>query len=452
VSAVAKILSLLDLADPYRSAPANLPELQLEAARERFEQRRRQISILERRASDAGIREIRSLGDLVPLLFAHTNYKSYPDQFVDRGQWSRMNRWLQTMSSRSVDVDVSNVGDVDDWLGRLQTGGHYVFATSGTSGKSSFLNRTAADVDRSAFATAAGYDWANVVCRPGERRPVFSYFPPVGAHPMCEIMRRHLERIGVAGQVRFMSDEPMLAMQTIVAGQMRRRIASGQASPEEIARFESTVESTRQRMGRALEACLDSMFLLRNRPIIVSAQWPLMYRIVQAGRQRGLGNGAFHPDTVLITGGGTKGVVLPDDFKEQIFAFFGVPSRNLATVYGMSEMTGVCPYSHDLQGYAVPPWIVPLVLDKLGERLIDPQQHIGVVEGRMAFFDIAVEGRWGGIISGDKVVVDFDGGAVRGVSAPLVTTVARYADLEEGEDKLTCAGTIESYVRGKIEE
>jgi hypothetical protein len=32
----------------------------------------------------------------------------------------------------------------------------------------------------------------------------------------------------------------------------------------------------------------------------------------------------------------------------------------------------------------------------------------------------------------------------------MVRSIARYAELEEGEDKLTCAGTIDSYVRGSL--
>ena len=60
-----------------------------------------------------------------------------------------------------------------------------------------------------------------------------------------------------------------------------------------------------------------------------------------------------------------------------------------------------------------------------------------------------MRGRWGGIISGDKVQVEF-GSGLEGVKTPVVHAIARYADLEEGEDKLSCAGSIDSYVRGSI--
>jgi citrate lyase beta subunit len=87
------------------------------------------------------------------------------------------------------------------------------------------------------------------------------------------------------------------------------------------------------------------------------------------------------------------------------------------------------------------------VLDKTGDRILEPED--GVVEGRLAVLDLTMEGRWGGVISGDKVVLDLNP-TPDGIVTPKVRNVARYAELEEGEDKLTCAGTIETYVRGTI--
>jgi hypothetical protein len=66
-------------------------------------------------------------------------------------------------------------------------------------------------------------------------------------------------------------------------------------------------------------------------------------------------------------------------------------------------------------------------------------------------FDVSIDGRWGGIISGDRVVVDYDP-SLTGRAVPAVTEIARYSDLEGGDDKLTCAGTIDSFVRGAVGE
>ena len=128
-----------------RSYP-DLEARQLEAARELFAERREQIPVLRRRAAESGVDEIRSLDDLVPLLFAHTSYKSYPASFVEQGRWDRLLQWMQTLSTQTVtDVDVEGVTDVDDWMDRLRAAGHMVLATSGSSGKVSFLNQTTGD-------------------------------------------------------------------------------------------------------------------------------------------------------------------------------------------------------------------------------------------------------------------------------------------------------------------
>src|SRR6184192_1962699 len=119
---------------------SDVAPLQLRAAQELFELRRTQIPLVNRRAEEAGIDRIEKLDDLVPLLFAHTVYKSYPASFVEQGRWDRMLQWLNTLSVDDVtQVYVSGVKDVDDWIARLWEAGHMVLATSGSSGKCSFL-------------------------------------------------------------------------------------------------------------------------------------------------------------------------------------------------------------------------------------------------------------------------------------------------------------------------
>ncbi|CAH2917693.1 MAG: hypothetical protein CPSOU_3107 [uncultured Paraburkholderia sp.] len=63
--------------------------------------------------------------------------------------------------------------------------------------------------------------------------------------------------------------------------------------------------------------------------------------------------------------------------------------------------------------------------------------------------DLLADGRWGGVISGDKVTVEF-GHGIDGVRTPIIRDVVRYRDLPGGDDKLSCAGTIDAYVRGEV--
>src|ERR1700722_10494600 len=157
------IESIVDPDAAYSAPRAEVEARQIAAAQELFEERREQIPLVARRAMDAGIDSIRSLADLVPLLFAHTVYKSYPPSFVDKGQWDRMLQWLTTLSVQDTTrVDLTGVTDVDDWIERLWAHGHRVLATSGSSGKCSFLNHTVGDqtLKKRHFKYSVGWPFA----------------------------------------------------------------------------------------------------------------------------------------------------------------------------------------------------------------------------------------------------------------------------------------------------
>ena len=53
----------------------------------RFRERRAQVPVLAQRADAEGIAGIAAAGDMVPLLFPHTTYKSYPESLLTRGRW-----------------------------------------------------------------------------------------------------------------------------------------------------------------------------------------------------------------------------------------------------------------------------------------------------------------------------------------------------------------------------
>jgi hypothetical protein len=95
--------------------------------------------------------------------------------------------------------------------------------------------------------------------------------------------------------------------------------------------------------------------------------------------------------------------------------------------------------------YHIPPWVIALPLDANGEELLDAGD--GEIEGRAAFMDLSIEGRWGGIISGDKVSISF-AECPCGHQGPTVgRDIMRFSDLPDG-DKISCAGSIDAYVRG----
>lgn len=450
MSAVEQLVAYATTDDPFRNAPDDLAELQLEAARERFAERRGQIRVLDKRAKEMGITEIGSFDDLVPLLFAHTNYKSYPEAFIDNGQWKNMNLWLSTLSTVPAgDIDVAGVRDVDDWLDRAKAAGHHIFASSGTSGKSSFLDQSARDRDLSIAACLAATDLSTPGYTPDHGRSVFTMMPPRGTHKMIDFCNAHFPRWAAPGELHRLSEDPILAFDAMRPAQLRRLLATGKVGPGEIAAYEDEVGRRQAKRGDEMAVWLDLIENRRHGPMYIGVMFGVAWQIVEALRARGVKDGDFHPDTMMSFGGGPKGAVLPPDFKEQIMGFFGVTSDRISGSYAMVEMSGFCAKIQPTESYAVPPWIIPLVLDKAGEKLLGTTRDTGFVSGRMAFFDVLADARWGGVISGDKVSVEF-GSGMEGVKVPVVHSIARYADLDEGEDKLTCAGSIDSYVRGSI--
>jgi hypothetical protein len=94
----------------------------------------------------------------------------------------------------------------------------------------------------------------------------------------------------------------------------------------------------------------------------------------------------------------------------------------------------------------MPPWMVLMLLDESGEKLI-PIPRKGEIEGRAAFFDLSMDGRWGGVISGDKIRATWEPCGCGNRSPSIDPDIQRFADMASG-DKIACSGTIDAYVRG----
>jgi len=69
-----------------------------------------------------------------------------------------------------------------------------------------------------------------------------------------------------------------------------------------------------------------------------------------------------------------------------------------------------------------------------------------VQTGRFAFFDLLAESYWGGFITGDRITMYWGDDCECGWKGPrLDRDIARFSELEDGDDKITCAGTEEMY-------
>jgi hypothetical protein len=227
---------------------------------------------------------------------------------------------------------------------------------------------------------------------------------------------------------------------------LRKKIADGTAMPGEIAEFEKTSKERQDAIDAAVGITADVIIANREKKLMVSGLWNGLYQVAKAVRDKGYSAKDFNPDNCIYVGGGLKRAQLPADYQEFVHQTFNIPEGRHFQNYSMQELNSGMPKCAEGGRYHIPPWMVPMVLNKDGDALV-PNHGEGEIEGRAAFFDLSLDGRWGGIITGDKISIDF-GPCACGQKGPTVRdNIVRYADLE-GDDKIGCAGTIDAYVRG----
>lgn len=432
----------------FTMTPAELDPLRLAAAQELFEMRIKQIPLLKKRAEDAGIERINAFADLVPLLFAHTVYKSYPQALFDKGRWPAMIQWMQTLAVSDLsNVDLNDIRDVDDFVERLWAAGHAVLTTSGSSGKVSFLVHTMQDRELKTRHIKHSQAWPFAEAGPG--RTVFWFGPMRGRNSAVELAISNEENWQCVGKTRALDQRPLLISEVSRSAAMRKKLADGVATPEEIQLFESEQREKGEASTRELAALIDEMLDRRHEPLFIYSGWAQQLMVRDRARERGIPDGDFHPDTILMAAGGVKGLALPDDYREQVYSFYG-PGIVKLGVYGMTEMAHLMPRC-EASRYHVPPGLILLMLDQTGDRLLGEEDEVdGKVTGRVGFLDLLYEGRWGGLITGDKATLDRSGQCPCGRAGPtILDTVARYSQLGE-DDHIGCAGTIDSYVRAGL--
>jgi hypothetical protein len=444
-SAVDRLVGLVGAKDCFDVAPAELLTAQLQAANERLEAQRQSIPLLANRAESGGVKEIRQPADLVPLLFAHTTYKTYAEGWLNDGQWDRMGKWLATVSTRNVEgLDTSGVQTLDDWIKQLETVGHYLSCSSGTTGKPAMLSCTEGDIELSARINIEALLFATGLSRGEDRK--FLGLGPQFAAPREDAIRQAMVDCFSSRYppYQFGDGEPITVGSMVDIITLRRKLADGTARPNEIAEFERIATQRAGDMDTSAKKAIDAVIEARSLPLLATGMFATLYQIAEGIRAKGHGGDDFHPNNAMMVAGGLKGAVLPENYREIALETFNVSEERLYHMYSMREINATFPLCHGGR-YHVSPWVIMLPLDTSGEQLLDAGD--GEIEARAAFFDTSIEGRWGGVISGDRVSVSF-GKCACGHQGPTVgREITRYSDLPGG-DKITCAGSIDAYVRG----
>ena len=445
-SALDRLVSLRDAPERHDIPLEDVQSLQIEAANERFESRIDAIPLLRNRAGSAGISKVTSAGDLVPLLFAHNTYKTYAEPWLQEGQWDRMAKWLQTVSTYQADGrSFTEVADLDDWVTQLEEQGLYVGCSSGTTGKPAMLGSTRTDLEFSAKANVSGFAWATGVV-PAQDRKV------LGLGPRMKVARNEFIRDALVAAFASPDEEtyqlpvPIITVSSIMNMiVLRRRIADGTAKASDIAEFERISKERQASLSGAADDAIETLIKSRDKKLFLMSMFASLYDLAAGIREAGYSGKDFQPDNALLTGGGLKGANLPPDYREIILDTFNLSEQRIFQLYSMQELNTPFPRCAAAR-YHIAPWVIALPLDTPGEQLLDA--GTGEIEARAAFFDLSLDGRWGGVISGDRISLDMRPCACGHQGPTVGPEIVRYSDLESG-DKISCAGTIDAYVRGE---
>jgi hypothetical protein len=425
-------------------------ELQLEGLRLRFDSLRDRLGMLKRLSDAQRVSEIRTVDDVVPLLFEHTVYKSYPASLLLENRFDQLTRWLQKLTVTDLSqVDLSHLDGIDAWIERIDTQSDLrITHSSGTSGTLSFLPWSERDFHK------FGKFWP------------LNYFQTFGAPPPAQLIPEvhvisGLYRYGNSMQYRnnemylhwlagceqrlHCADPGKLSSDMMyLAARMRTAKARGELEklqiPASLAARLQQFQTAQQSAPQRLEGFLaDTLGRLTGERIFMGAVWNIIYNFSMQGLAAGRRQ-SFAPDSCIATGGGSKGLSVPPDWQERVKEFTG--ARRLAMGYGMSELSAVfamCDAGH----YHLVPWIIPFVLDPDSSA---PLPRRGVVTGRAAFFDLLPAGRWGGFISGDEVTLDWDSACPCGRSTVFFTgAIQRYSEKRGGDDKINCVAAQEAH-------
>ncbi len=446
-AAADKLTGMAGAADRFDIPWTELREMQVTAMNERLQENRAKIKLLNHRAEEAGIDAITSLADAIPLLFPHTAYKSYPESFLIDERWDRLTKWLGTISPYKIEgVDLEDITNIDEWIERLEAKGYFISCSSGTTGKSAMLIASKQDMAWAQRDLIDVFAWGSGV-EPAQDRMM------MGCAPVAQVPRNRL-----AGEMltkaysnseweRFSYPVPPITVGTLTRMVvMRKKIADGSATPQDIADMEQTAAERQKVMEDAVGIAADALIANRGRKLMVSGMWGALYPVAKAVRDKGYGKADFDPENCLYVGGGLKRAQLPADYQEYVHETFNINPAYEFQNYSMQELHTGMPKCQKGKRYHLPPWLVPLLLSKDGDALADGA-GTGEVEGRAAFFDLSLDGRWGGVISGDKVSLSYETCACGQRGPSIRDDIARYADLE-GDDKIGCAGTVDAYVRG----
>ena len=441
--------------EAFRLSIAQIEQLHLEGARQRFAELRPRLPVLDKLAREQGIDAIGQIDDIAPLLFPHTVYKSYPISYLERARFDKLTTWLSGLTTSDISqVDAAGIESIDDWLDLLDARTDLTVAhTSGTTGKLSFVPRSKDQWQQTIVHSAMIIrDWWGRGSGPDILQNKIPIIIPGYRYGAAAMQRGNGIQVdlyaGGEDNALFMyPDARFSADVASLAGRLRSAEARGEAGILDIPqvlldRRQALIELEQRRPQDVRHFFDEAQRRFGGKDVYVTAMWAILFDWAEEGLKRGIKN-IFGPGSVLLTGGGNKGKDLPDDWREQVLEFLGF--SNFYEMYATSEMMGLCmmcEHGH----YHIPPVIVPFLLDPATGK---PLPRKDGTTGRFAGLDLMPNTYWAGLITGDEITLSgWERPCVCGRTGPhVIPPVRRYSEKEGGDDRIVCAGAPEAHDR-----
>jgi len=447
-------------ADPYNMAnrpaeeiyslqQAQIDRIQLAGIRRRFAELTPQLPPLKRLVDLNRITAINEINELVPLLFPHTELKSYPLSLIDNCRFTQLNAWLNDYTVHDLsNLDVSQCQTLDEWLDVVEAQTPVrVVTSSGTSGKLSLLPRSTAEnlyiptYFRAFYSPFRG--------EPGFADPyaphIYHVSPHVpGGRHMSGSVTRNVVKYAYNGDAAGHLITPTGEMSTDLlwmTGRMKKAQAEGTVEQLKKTRAWQRLSAKLGEITARKAVPLDDFFCetltrLKGKTVIMRMGMNFFLTMVEAAEKRGV-DIDLAPDSFMTAAGGIKGTAALTE--AQMDKVMKALPFDFSEIYSCSElmpgMARKCNQGH----YHMPPWVVSYILDPATGV---PYPRRGLQTGRFAGFDLWATTYWGGSITGDEVTMNWDGGCACGRLGPyLHGKIQRYSEKYGGDDKITCQRT-----------
>ncbi|MXY04275.1 MAG: hypothetical protein F4Y55_00200 [Gammaproteobacteria bacterium] len=307
--------------DDSLTAMGSLPRedmlaMQLIALQHRFDDLKDQVPILSRLAKNQGIDHIDAVEDVIPLLFEHSMYKSYPRSFLENYQFSQITNWLDKLTAHDLSgIDVSGCKCIDDWLDLMEVESPLCMNhSSGTTGTMSFIPHGQEEADNAGRAVAM-----EVLQNFGEEKPEDKAYQVIFPHYRSghsSMLRGNDQLVKWIAKCEenFHSAYPFKMSSDILylGARLRHAQATGtldrlEISDDLLARRKE-FEERQQQMPAILDQFFDHLFKeLKGERIYTVGTWNLMLDLARKGLSKGL-EAVFAPDSIVVSGGGAKGL------------------------------------------------------------------------------------------------------------------------------------------------